>query len=62
MQQTQKTDICAVSGIRNRGPGYHAAADLNLRPHSHRNRQTHLLLQVSTDWKFKQNCFLAHRM
>ena len=62
IKQTQKTDVSAVSGIRNRRPSNQAATDLNLRPHSHRNRKAHLLLQVTSDSKFRQNCFLAHKL
>jgi len=37
-QQTQVTNIHTLSGIRIRDPRNQAAADLRLRPHSHRDR------------------------
>ena len=37
-QQTQLTNVHALSGIRTRGPSIEAVADLRLRPHFHRDR------------------------
>jgi hypothetical protein len=37
-QQTQETNIHALSGIRTRDPSNRAAADIRLRKHGHRNR------------------------
>ena len=37
-QQTQETNIHALSGIRTRDPSNQTASDLGLRPHSHRDR------------------------
>ena len=38
-EQTQGTNIHAVSGIRTRDVSNEAAADLRLKPHGHRDRQ-----------------------
>jgi hypothetical protein len=40
-QQTQKTNIHALSEIRTRDPNHQAAADLRLRPHKVKVKQSH---------------------
>ena len=42
-QQTQGTNIHALSGIRTRNPSKRAAVDLRLRPHSHRDRSNDMI-------------------
>jgi hypothetical protein len=45
--KTQDTKVHALSGIQTLNPSNQVAADLNLRPHGHRDRQqgrVHLLL------------------
>jgi hypothetical protein len=47
-QHSQETDIHVPSGIRTHNPSKRAVADLRLRLHGHRDRQTQLLMKKNT--------------